>query len=379
MAEHTQARQRLPAHRRTPPLPCRVIVCGCAGLKDAEECIKLAPEFAKGYSRKGHLQYFMKVGALDRMGGAGIDRGVGGSAGASYCVLSWDLGVHAPCMLCGCKLQPVACTTAAAAAVAPPPPCTRMAAAAHANHMAARGTKGAHSKCTTPHAHDCTHACRTPAACRRAPPVALPAAAQASADMALRSPATPFLCSQCLLPAANHPAPCSSPPPLPTCPPLPPAASHPLALPPQEYDKALCASSALRPASHPSPLLPTTRLPAQEYDKAIETYQAGLARDPENSELKEGLARCVQAINKVERGRGGWAGLWICRRRWRAIGRCGWLGWLLLLAWLALWAAGCCLCGRCCWGPGSRGRAAGWEQKGAGQPAAHARHAPRFA
>ena len=33
-----------------------------AGLKDAEECIKLAPEFAKGYSRKGHLQFFMKVG-----------------------------------------------------------------------------------------------------------------------------------------------------------------------------------------------------------------------------------------------------------------------------------------------------------------------------
>ena len=31
------------------------------GLKDAEECIRLAPEFGKGYSRKGHLQYFMKV------------------------------------------------------------------------------------------------------------------------------------------------------------------------------------------------------------------------------------------------------------------------------------------------------------------------------
>lgn len=30
------------------------------GLKDAEECIKLAPQFTKGYSRKGHLQYFMK-------------------------------------------------------------------------------------------------------------------------------------------------------------------------------------------------------------------------------------------------------------------------------------------------------------------------------
>ncbi|GAB4817982.1 hypothetical protein N2152v2_005028 [Parachlorella kessleri] len=30
------------------------------GLKDAEECIRLEPSFAKGYSRKGHLQYFMK-------------------------------------------------------------------------------------------------------------------------------------------------------------------------------------------------------------------------------------------------------------------------------------------------------------------------------
>ena len=30
------------------------------GLKDAEETIRLAPTFAKGYSRKGHLQFFMK-------------------------------------------------------------------------------------------------------------------------------------------------------------------------------------------------------------------------------------------------------------------------------------------------------------------------------
>lgn len=30
------------------------------GLKDADKCIELAPEFGKGYSRKGHLQYFMK-------------------------------------------------------------------------------------------------------------------------------------------------------------------------------------------------------------------------------------------------------------------------------------------------------------------------------
>ena len=30
------------------------------GLKDAEECIALKPDFPKGYSRKGLLQFFMK-------------------------------------------------------------------------------------------------------------------------------------------------------------------------------------------------------------------------------------------------------------------------------------------------------------------------------
>merc|ERR1719193_921842 len=29
-------------------------------LKDAEQCIKIAPTFAKGYTRKGAVQYFMK-------------------------------------------------------------------------------------------------------------------------------------------------------------------------------------------------------------------------------------------------------------------------------------------------------------------------------
>jgi hypothetical protein len=37
----------------------------------------------------------------------------------------------------------------------------------------------------------------------------------------------------------------------------------------------------------------------KEYDAALETYEAGLARDPDNAELKEGIARCFEAINKA--------------------------------------------------------------------------------
>ena len=37
----------------------------------------------------------------------------------------------------------------------------------------------------------------------------------------------------------------------------------------------------------------------KEYDAAMETYEAGLARDPDNGELKEGVARCWEAINKA--------------------------------------------------------------------------------
>lgn len=50
--------------------------------------------------------------------------------------------------------------------------------------------------------------------------------------------------------------------------------------------------------------------PLQEYDKAIETYQEGLKHDPDNQELKEGLMRCVQAINKVGGQGGGWGWSW---------------------------------------------------------------------
>ena len=29
-------------------------------MQDAEECIRLEPTFIKGYTRKGHLEFFMK-------------------------------------------------------------------------------------------------------------------------------------------------------------------------------------------------------------------------------------------------------------------------------------------------------------------------------
>ena len=37
----------------------------------------------------------------------------------------------------------------------------------------------------------------------------------------------------------------------------------------------------------------------KEHDEAMKTYEAGLSYDKDNSELKEGLMRCQQAINKV--------------------------------------------------------------------------------
>ncbi|XP_062185217.1 hsp70-Hsp90 organizing protein-like [Phragmites australis] len=40
----------------------------------------------------------------------------------------------------------------------------------------------------------------------------------------------------------------------------------------------------------------------KEYDKALETYQAGLKLDPNNQELLDGVRRCMQQINKANRG-----------------------------------------------------------------------------
>ncbi|KFK26931.1 hypothetical protein AALP_AA8G311800 [Arabis alpina] len=40
----------------------------------------------------------------------------------------------------------------------------------------------------------------------------------------------------------------------------------------------------------------------KEYDKAMETYQEGLKHDPKNQELLDGVKRCVEQINKANRG-----------------------------------------------------------------------------
>ncbi|WOL10086.1 hsp70-Hsp90 organizing protein [Canna indica] len=40
----------------------------------------------------------------------------------------------------------------------------------------------------------------------------------------------------------------------------------------------------------------------KEYDKALETYQEGLKHDPNNQELMDGVRRCIEQINKANRG-----------------------------------------------------------------------------
>jgi uncharacterized Fe-S cluster-containing radical SAM superfamily protein len=39
----------------------------------------------------------------------------------------------------------------------------------------------------------------------------------------------------------------------------------------------------------------------KEYEKALETYRAGLEHDPENEELKDGVRRSVVQIQRVSR------------------------------------------------------------------------------
>jgi stress-induced-phosphoprotein 1 len=40
----------------------------------------------------------------------------------------------------------------------------------------------------------------------------------------------------------------------------------------------------------------------KEYDKAMATYEAGLKHEPDNAELKEGIMRCLQAIDRIAHG-----------------------------------------------------------------------------
>ena len=46
----------------------------------------------------------------------------------------------------------------------------------------------------------------------------------------------------------------------------------------------------------------TSSSSAKQYDKALETYQAGLKIDPANEELKDGARRCVMEQNKAASG-----------------------------------------------------------------------------
>ena len=45
----------------------------------------------------------------------------------------------------------------------------------------------------------------------------------------------------------------------------------------------------------------TVLLCSQDFDKALETYEAGLKQDPDNAELKEGVSRSIRALNDVRK------------------------------------------------------------------------------
>lgn len=40
----------------------------------------------------------------------------------------------------------------------------------------------------------------------------------------------------------------------------------------------------------------------KEFDKALQTYEQGLEHEPDNQELKDGVMRCLQAINRMAHG-----------------------------------------------------------------------------
>lgn len=40
----------------------------------------------------------------------------------------------------------------------------------------------------------------------------------------------------------------------------------------------------------------------KEYDKALQTYEQGLKHEPDNQELKDGVMRCLESINRLAHG-----------------------------------------------------------------------------
>ena len=50
----------------------------------------------------------------------------------------------------------------------------------------------------------------------------------------------------------------------------------------------------------------------KEYEKAVETYEAGLQHDSNNVELKDGIARCMEAVNKVQETSQAHSTSWCC-------------------------------------------------------------------
>ena len=78
------------------------------------------------------------------------------------------------------------------------------------------------------------------------------------------------------------------------------------------YTKLMSMNEALKDANQCIELAPdfakgysrkgTVQFFMKEYNKAMETYQLGLQKDPENQELKDGLSRCIQKINMGNAG-----------------------------------------------------------------------------
>ena len=78
------------------------------------------------------------------------------------------------------------------------------------------------------------------------------------------------------------------------------------------YTKLMSMNEGLKDANQCIELAPdfakgysrkgTVQFFMKEYNKAMETYQLGLQKDPENQELKDGLNRCIQKINMGNAG-----------------------------------------------------------------------------